>query len=92
MKIQLFIYRRLGRSRRPKDPTDTIRHIVEVICFVRWPPYPSHFLGSSSAEHELKPRWSRANWAARTHRPYHLSPAPGLYQEVYSRQLNCLLR
>src|SRR6266446_10551138 len=28
--LQLFIYRRLGRSRRPKDPSDTIRHIVEV--------------------------------------------------------------
>lgn len=29
--LQLFVYRRLGRSRRPKDPTDTIRHIVEVM-------------------------------------------------------------
>lgn len=29
--MQLFIYRRLGRSRRPKDPTDTIRHLVEVM-------------------------------------------------------------
>ena len=29
--LQLFIYRRLGRSRRPLDPTDTIRHIVEVM-------------------------------------------------------------
>jgi hypothetical protein len=29
--LQLFIYRRLGRSRRPKDPTETIRHIVEVM-------------------------------------------------------------
>jgi hypothetical protein len=29
--LQLFIYRRLGRSRRPKDPTDTIRHVVEVM-------------------------------------------------------------
>lgn len=29
--LQLFIYRRLKRSRRPKDPTDTIRHIVEVM-------------------------------------------------------------
>ena len=29
--LQLFIYRRLGRCRRPKDPTDTIRHIVEVM-------------------------------------------------------------
>ena len=29
--LQLFICRRLGRSRRPKDPTDTIRHIVEVM-------------------------------------------------------------
>ncbi len=29
--LQLFIYRRLGRSRRPKDPSDTIRHIVEVL-------------------------------------------------------------
>jgi hypothetical protein len=28
---QLFVYRRLGRCRRPKDPTDTIRHIVEVM-------------------------------------------------------------
>ena len=27
--LQLFIYRRLKRPRRPKDPTDTIRHIVE---------------------------------------------------------------
>ncbi len=29
--LQLFIYRRLKRSRRPQDPTDTIRHIVEVM-------------------------------------------------------------
>lgn len=29
--LQLFIYRRLKRPRRPKDPTDTIRHIVEVM-------------------------------------------------------------
>lgn len=29
--LQLFLYRRLGRSRRPKDPTDTIRNIVEVM-------------------------------------------------------------
>ena len=29
--LQLFVYRRLGRARRPKDPTDTIRHIVEVM-------------------------------------------------------------
>lgn len=30
--LQLFIYRRLKRTRRPKDPTDTIRHIVEVMA------------------------------------------------------------
>ena len=29
--LQLFIYRRLKRPRRPKDPTDTIRHIVGVM-------------------------------------------------------------
>lgn len=29
--LPLFIYRRLGRPRRPADPTDTIRHIVEVM-------------------------------------------------------------
>ena len=29
--LQLFIYRRLKRERRPKDPTDTIRHLVEVM-------------------------------------------------------------
>jgi len=29
--LQFFVYRRLGRPRRPKDPTDTIRHIVEVM-------------------------------------------------------------
>lgn len=29
--LQLFVYRRLKRARRPKDPTDTIRHIVEVM-------------------------------------------------------------
>jgi hypothetical protein len=29
--LQLFIFRRLGRSRRPKDPTDTIRNLVEVM-------------------------------------------------------------
>ena len=29
--LQLFIYRRLKRARRPIDPTDTIRHIVEVM-------------------------------------------------------------
>jgi len=27
--LQLFVYRRLRRQRSPKDPTDTIRHIVE---------------------------------------------------------------
>lgn len=29
--LQLFVYRRLKRPRRPQDPTDTIRHIVEVM-------------------------------------------------------------
>src|SRR5881396_2165077 len=29
--LQLFIYRRLKRDRRPHDSTDTIRHIVEVM-------------------------------------------------------------
>ena len=29
--LQLFVYRRLKRSRRPRDPTNTIRHIVEVM-------------------------------------------------------------
>jgi hypothetical protein len=29
--LQFFIYRRLKRPRRPKDPTYTIRHIVEVM-------------------------------------------------------------
>jgi Transposase DDE domain/SEC-C motif len=29
--LQFFVYRRLGRSRRPQDPTDTIRHVVEVM-------------------------------------------------------------
>jgi hypothetical protein len=29
--LQLFVYRRLGRARRPTDPTDTIRHLVEVM-------------------------------------------------------------
>ena len=29
--LQFFIYRRLKRPRRPKDPTQTIRHIVEVM-------------------------------------------------------------
>ena len=29
--LQLFIYRRLKRNRRPADPTDTIRHLVEVM-------------------------------------------------------------
>jgi len=29
--LQLFVYRRLKRQRDPKDPIDTIRHIVEVM-------------------------------------------------------------
>ena len=29
--LQLFVYRRLKRERRPKDPTNTIRHIVEMM-------------------------------------------------------------
>lgn len=29
--LQLFVYRRLQRPRDPADPTDTIRHIVEVM-------------------------------------------------------------
>lgn len=30
--LQLFVYRRLRRERQPKDPIDTIRHLVEVMC------------------------------------------------------------
>ena len=30
--LQFFIYRRLKRPRTPKDPCDTIRHIVEVMA------------------------------------------------------------
>jgi len=30
--LQLFVYRRLNRARRPSDPTDTIRHLVEVMA------------------------------------------------------------
>jgi hypothetical protein len=29
--LQLFVYRRLKRQRNPKDPSDTIRHIVEMM-------------------------------------------------------------
>jgi hypothetical protein len=29
--LQFFVYRRLKRPRRPKDPTNTIRHIVELM-------------------------------------------------------------
>lgn len=29
--LQLFVYRRLKRTRQPNDPIDTIRHIVEVM-------------------------------------------------------------
>src|SRR6266567_1421756 len=29
--LQLFVYRRISRCRRPQDPTDTIRHLVEVM-------------------------------------------------------------
>jgi len=29
--LQLFVYWRIGRSRRPQDPTDTTRHLVEVM-------------------------------------------------------------
>jgi hypothetical protein len=29
--LQLFVYRRLKRPRRPKDPTNTIRHLVETM-------------------------------------------------------------
>lgn len=29
--LQLFVYRRLKRPRHPEDPTDTIRHIIEVM-------------------------------------------------------------
>jgi hypothetical protein len=29
--LQLFVYRRLKRARNPKEPTDTIRHIVEMM-------------------------------------------------------------
>jgi hypothetical protein len=29
--LQLFVYRRIRRCRRPQDPTDTIRHLVEVM-------------------------------------------------------------
>lgn len=29
--VQFFVYRRIKRPRTPKDPTDTIRHIIEVM-------------------------------------------------------------
>ena len=59
--LELFVYRRLGRCRRPKDPTDTLRHIVRS-CFARWPPYLSPFLGrlcfGIPADTALEPRLS----------------------------------
>jgi hypothetical protein len=65
--LQLFVYRRLGRCRRPKDPTDTIRHVVEVMLRGHSP--RAYSLGDSPAEHQLTRRRSRAQWAAWTHRP-----------------------
>jgi hypothetical protein len=57
--LQLFIYRRLGRSRRPKDPTDTIG-ISSRSCFANWPLFPSLFLGglccSTAADAAPDPR------------------------------------
>jgi hypothetical protein len=29
--LQLFLFRHLGRPRKPKDPTDTICHEIEVM-------------------------------------------------------------
>jgi hypothetical protein len=53
--LQLFIYRRLGRSRRPKDPP--IRSgISSKSCLANWPLFPSLFLGGLS--------WSTAADAA----------------------------
>jgi hypothetical protein len=45
--LQMFVYRRLGRRRRPKDSTDTIRHIVEVMLR-DMATLPSPFLGQLS--------------------------------------------
>ena len=49
--LQLFIYRRLGRCRRPKDPTDTIRHTVEVMLSRDGYSSCAHSLGHAPAEH-----------------------------------------
>jgi hypothetical protein len=57
--LQLYVYRRLGRCRRLKDPTETIRHIVEVMPRCSYPTR-THSLGDSFAEHQLTPRRSRA--------------------------------
>jgi hypothetical protein len=76
--LQLFIYRRLGRSRRPKDPTDTIRHIVEVMLReVATLPAPV------AAPTGRRGRTGRI----------HLSPARSFTKRrFYPRQLNCLPR
>lgn len=49
--LQLYVYRRLKRARNPKDPTDTIRHIVEVMardCGALTKPVPWSALVDSS--------------------------------------------
>ena len=66
--FQLFLYRRLGRCRRPKDPTATIRHIVEVMLR-KVALLPSRFLGRLFCSTPVDAAPARANWAARTHRP-----------------------
>jgi hypothetical protein len=89
--LHLFIYRRLGRSRRPKDPTDTIRHIVEVMLreVATLPePIPGPF-----SEHQLIPAPEPRQLGGADAPAVSLVPRPQLYQEeIYFQQLNCLSR
>ena len=72
--LQMFVYRRLGRRRRPKDPTDTSgTSLRSGFRHGRHPPQ-AHSLGSFPARYQLRPRRTRANWAART-RPAPNQPA-----------------
>lgn len=67
--LQLFIYRRLGRCRGPKDPTDTIRHIRRGHASRTGQSSRTYSLVHAPARHQLTWRRTRANWAARTHGP-----------------------
>ena len=64
-QLHIFTFRRYCR----KCAAAHFSHIVEVMLREVAPSSRAHSLVDSPARHQLTRRWTRANWAARTHRP-----------------------